>query len=271
MTAKGYFSVLRLVPDPFRGEGINLGVLLLVPAEGYLDWRITKRHRRVNAFFKGEAKVDLDRLRRVENGLTKWLERDRRQLVNPGALEAFIKRQQDMLLLTDLRTCAVTDPAAELEALFERLVEPARQESATERSMTAHRVRRQVERRLQEEALLEYVQQDVVVQARWKPGNYTFSFGYQNGIYRIIHATSFMRRDPEESRQSALVTLGEIEDVRTHCGEEYDFSVVAALPEEDENYRTAITAAFEDKKIRLAEHNRLEPIIQQVKQDLATR
>lgn len=67
MQSKGYYSLVRFVPDAFRGEGVNLGVILLCPGRQFLEWRLTTNHQRARSFFRYDA--DAARLRTLGRGL----------------------------------------------------------------------------------------------------------------------------------------------------------------------------------------------------------
>jgi hypothetical protein len=121
METKGYYSLIRFVPDPFRGEGVNLGVILLCPEGQFLDWRITSNHQRARRFF-GHA-ADVARLELVGRGLANRLQEQRRGLLDPSSFGAFAARHQDMLQLTEPRTCAVQNAQVDLDRLYSRLVE----------------------------------------------------------------------------------------------------------------------------------------------------
>ncbi len=140
METKGYYSIARFVPDAFRGEGVNLGVLLLCPKERYLGWSFTPNHQRARRFFKHEA--DAGRLKVLSKGLASRLEAERSHLLDPEALRLFAGRQQDAVQLTEPRTCAIVDPSAELLRLYQRLVEPETVETVAATAMNALQTKR---------------------------------------------------------------------------------------------------------------------------------
>ena len=268
MQSKGYYSLVRFVPDAFRGEGVNLGVILLCPGRKFLEWKLTDKYRRARSFFRYD--IDAARLRTLGRGLVDRLEQSRREFVDPERLRDFVGRHQDMLQLTALRTCTVGDPAAELNRLFARLVddETAR---ARLRASDPQQVLRFTKSAFEKAGILDRLDQDVPFQGRYRTSPYHFSFGYQNGgPYKLIHTTSFVFQNPDDAFNRAFVVLGQIDDVREHPppGRELDFEVVGALETVADDARKAIQAAFQDKKVELWEPESIAPLIQRVADEL---
>lgn len=267
METKGYYSIVRFVPDAFRGEGVNLGVLLLCPEEGYLEWSFTPNHQRARRFFKYEA--DAHRLKILSKGLASRLEAERSHLLDPEALRLFAGRQQDALQLTELRTCAVVDPSAELQRLYQRLVEPETVETVTATAMNALQVRAYVSRQFEAAGVLDRLNKNVEFQARYRTTPYHFDFGYQNGEFNIIHSASFAFKNPDGGCDRASVLLSEIRDVRDHCnGERPVFSVVGSFDPEQEQVRRAVTTQFREREVRLVVTDDLPLFVDEVRREI---
>ena len=264
METRGYYSIMRFVPDAFRGEGVNLGVLLLCPKEGYLDWIFTSNHQRARRFFKYEA--DAGRLKILSKGLASRLEAERSHLLKPDALRLFARRQQDAVQLTDLRTCAIVDPKAELLRLYQRLVEPETVETVPMTAMNAQQVRNFVSKQFEKAGVLDRLNKDVEFEARYRTTPYHFDFGYQNGEYKIIHTASFAFKDPDDGCDRASVLLSEIDDVRKHCdGGRTTFSVVGSFDSEQEQVRLAVKTQFDVRDVRLVVTDHLPSLVDEVR------
>lgn len=267
METKGYYSILRFVPDAFRGEGVNLGVLLLCPKEGYLHWRFTSNHQRARRFFKYEA--DASRLKILSKGLASRLEAERSHLLDPDVLRLFARRQQDAVQLTELRTCAIVDPAAELLQLYERLVEPETVETVPAAAMNASQVRAYVSKQFENAGILDRLNKDVEFEARYRTTPYHFDFGYQNGEHKIIHTASFAFKNPNDGCERASVLLSEIRDVRDHSNGEFPvFSVVGSFDSEQEEVRRAVTTQFREREVRLVVTDELPSLVDEVRQGI---
>lgn len=267
METKGYYSILRFVPDPFRDEGVNLGVILLCPEHGYVDWRITTNHQRARRFFKYEA--DPGRLRLLGRDLNQRLERERVSLLSVDYLTTFARRHRDVLQLTEPRTCAVDDPVHDLTTLYSHIVEV--EDSSKPRSaLNSQQVRAHVSSRLDADGLLRFMQPDIQLSANYKTRPYSFSFAYQNGApLSIIEATSFAYKDPEVGCERALILLGEIDDVSTHTDVRAEsFSVVGAFHPDQPEVEKAVDLAFRERRVRLYRVEHLDPLVERVKSEL---
>ncbi len=267
METKGYYSIMRFVPDAFRGEGVNLGVLLMCPKERYLDWFFTSNHQRARRFFKYEA--DAHRLKILSKGLASRLESERSCLLEPDALRNFTRRQQDAVQLTEPRTCAVGDPRAELQRLYQRLVEPEAVEAAQTTALNTSQVRALVSKRFEEVGILDRLTKDVEFKARYRTTPYHFDFGYQNGKFNIIHSASFACKNPDEGCERASVLLSEIEDVLKHCSErQTKFSIVGSFKSEQEEVQRAVLTQFKEKEVRLVVTDELPSLVDEVRQGI---
>jgi hypothetical protein len=123
------YCVLRVVPDIERAEFINTGVVLICRATRFLDCRIDLDEARLRALWPGTAADDLALIRghlatiapichgdpaggpiaRLEMGERwHWLTAPASTVVQPGPVH----------------TGLASDPAAELDRLFHRLVLP---------------------------------------------------------------------------------------------------------------------------------------------------
>lgn len=267
METKGYYSIVRFVPDAFRGEGVNLGVLLLCPKEGYLHWHFTSNHQRARRFFKYEA--DASRLKILSKGLASRLEAERSHLLDPEALRLFARRQQDAVQFTELRTCAIVDPAAELLQLYERLVEPETVETVPTAAMNASQVRAYVSKQFENAGVLDRLNKDVEFEARYRTTPYHFDFGYQNGEHKIIHTASFALKDPNEGCERASILLSEIGDVRKHCNAGPPmFSIVGSFDSEQQEVRRAVSTQFDEKNVRLLVTDQLPSLVDEVRREI---
>lgn len=66
MQQTGYFTVLRYVPDEYREEFINIGIILHSPNDKVIDIKLTKNFSRVKSF---DDEVNLEILKLVLEGL----------------------------------------------------------------------------------------------------------------------------------------------------------------------------------------------------------
>src|SRR5436309_3227189 len=102
---KGYYSILQFVPDPDRGEGANIGVMLFCPEIGFLRAATVESNDRVRRFFGPdlEDEMDLDRVNTLKAAFEEGVETVEGSLHNLEDFENFITARANQLLLTPAR------------------------------------------------------------------------------------------------------------------------------------------------------------------------
>jgi hypothetical protein len=269
--SKGYYSLVQFVPDEWRGEGVNLGVVLLCPDRYFLEWRLTGKHNRARRLFQDE--LDLPRLKAMKAGLEEQLTGARGELLRPERLDDFVRLFRNQLQLTDLRPCLVTDPQEELDRLYARLVEAIPAEAVEEQRvvLTERDLNREFSDRLRQRQLFDRLEHDVRLPARYRLHDYEFSHAYRNGRFQVIEEVSFGRANPESNCDRALALATEIEDVllqRVH-GETHVDLVVSFSPEQQDAERV-IRRLFSDRGVDLWTPDRLDDLVTKIERELAS-
>ncbi|PYV19781.1 MAG: hypothetical protein DMG21_00605 [Acidobacteria bacterium] len=219
--------LVQYVPDPVKGETLNIGILLHNPDEEYLGCLFTRDFRRVKQF---HAQADLDLLRELQEDFEKQIDEHGDELSN--YLTYIQKTFSNLIQIGSPRTCLLRDPQSELADVFARYVgmlkpTEAREESRLEikQRLTSAFKRANVWDRLEKR----------VPAARWtQPGDpLRLDYGYRplfiegkpNGHARFIHALSL-----KHDEKLAKVLVYTIERVRRK--EPADLTaVVERLPE----------------------------------------
>jgi DUF3037 family protein len=109
--------LVRYVPDPVKGETINLGVLLHSPTDEYLGCLFTRDLRRVRNF---HPDADLELLRELQSDFEKQIEEHGEKLGE--YLDYLQKTFSNLVQVGSPRTCLVRDPQGELAGFFARYV-----------------------------------------------------------------------------------------------------------------------------------------------------
>lgn len=267
--SKGYYSLVQLVPDEWRGEGVNLGVVLLCPERHFLQWRLTGKHNRARRLFQDE--IDLQRLKAMKAGLEEQLAGARGELLRPERFEGFAKLFRNQLQLTDPRPCVVADPQKELDRLYARLVDaiPASALEEERIVMTEHELNREFTNRLRQRHLYDRLEHDVRLPARYRPHDYEFSHAYRNGRFQIIEEVSFGRANPDSNCEKALALATEIEDVVSQgLHGETAFGLVVSFAPEQQDTERVIRRLFSDRQVDLWTPERLDDLVTKVARDL---
>lgn len=118
------WAVLRAVPRVERCEFVNVGVVLYSQAADYLDAQVTSRFHRVAAL---DPEVDIDRLREHLAAIRALCAGDPASGANGRRSRGerfrwLIAPRSTMVQCSPVHTGLTDDPAAELTALFARMV-----------------------------------------------------------------------------------------------------------------------------------------------------
>jgi len=190
--------LVHYVPDPVRGEYLNIGVFLYSPAENYLGCLFTDDFRRVKRF---HPQADLDFLRELQQDFEQQIDEHTEEL--QSYLDWMEQSFSNLVQISPARTCLLRDPAAEIQTLFDRYV-GARIEGPLPVD-TRVRIKQRLRLSLVRAGVWERVERNIQA-ARWtQPGDpFAFDFGYRplevagkpNGHIKLIHALS-LKRDVE--------------------------------------------------------------------------
>lgn len=121
--AQYYYSILQYVPDPERAEGVNVGVVLICPEEGFLKAKTSADNDRVLRFFGERSDLDLQRLAALKRAFEERIEMEAGRIKTLEDFEQFVATRANHLRLTTPRPIKVSEAEAELDSLFASLVE----------------------------------------------------------------------------------------------------------------------------------------------------
>lgn len=131
--SEGLFSIIQYVPDLDRQEGVNVGVVLFGLDSGRAIVAFAPAHDAIRRRFRGPA-LDDARLESAQRSLQRRLEA--REYRNRAAIEDFIAREANHLVLLPPRSTLIDNPAVDVLSLRAALVdEPTTQAQATRGAM----------------------------------------------------------------------------------------------------------------------------------------
>jgi Protein of unknown function (DUF3037) len=190
--------LVHYVPDPVRGEYLNIGVFLYSPEENYLGCLFTDDFRRVKRF---HPQADMDFLRELQQDFEQQIEEHSEAL--PSFLNWMEESFSNLVQISPARTCLLRDPAADLQALFDRYV--GARIAGPLPVDTRVRIKQRLRLSLVRAGVWERLERNIPA-ARWtQPGDpFAFDFGYRplelagkpNGHIKLIHTLS-LQRDAE--------------------------------------------------------------------------
>jgi len=123
MTKTTYqYAIAQFMPFVETGEFANVGILLVAPKTGFVDFKLdTKRTQRITQFFEG---LDVELYRSVIQNLKKQLEISFEHSPYPGGnnitetFKEIVRPRETILRFSEPRMGITEDPEAELDQLF---------------------------------------------------------------------------------------------------------------------------------------------------------
>jgi hypothetical protein len=238
MTTNLYYSVISHVPDPVRAEGVNLGIVVVIPND--LDLRFIDDAKHIKCF---DPSFDADQLEGMQLEWRSWLKNEMLQAgMKPeffleGLAEKYDQGQTRFslprLVEVDGEAVDSVQMAQVLDNLYSRLVAPppAPQRARSVRQRIS--IRRQLKHDLRQLKLL-----DLVKEGQWVSGtvDHPVSFIVQNGHTVAIDLVEPEKgySTPEELTTAATLTLGKWQDVRSSGQNGHTPELVSIIPGDQE-------------------------------------
>lgn len=187
--------LVQYMPDPVRGESINIGILVHSPQDKYLGCLFIDDFRRVKQF---HPQADLEFLRELQNHWEQEIDEHEDDL--DGYLGFIQTSFSNLIQIAEPRACVLADPAEELQSLFARYVGPRL--AGPELQDTRLRIKQQLKSAFVRAGAWQRLEKHIPA-ARWThPADpFTFDYGYKpaefegkpNGHFKFIHAHALTR------------------------------------------------------------------------------
>jgi len=253
------FRLLRYVPDPVKGEFVNVGVALLDDSGRCLQARMAAEEdlRRARALYPA---TDLDLLRSWQRAVED--EMAERPAEARAWLAALDEAASQALRFTAARGCEGEDAATAAQLLYDHFVASPPRRAVGVRPGTGPWVRQEAESMFRGAGLLQRLQREVPVERFTYPGDpFRIHYAYTNASPHYIHALS-LERSVHQARGLAF-TFQRI----TREGP----AALTAVVENDP--RPAGTAQFtrqllEQNGIQVVPLDRIQSLVRRIKQDL---
>ncbi len=223
--------LVQYVPDPVKGETLNIGVLLHSPADEYLGCLFAGDFRRVKQF---HPQADLDLLRELQGDFEQQIDEHGEGL--PDYLAYLQKTYSNLIQIGSPRACLLRDPQGELADVFARYVGMLKPTEAREESRLE--IKQRLTAALKRARVWDQLEKRIPA-SRWTQPDDPFrlDYGYKplfidgkpNGHAHFIHAVSLQQGD--ELPKILVYTL---DRVRPKEPKTALTAVVRALPEPDD-------------------------------------
>jgi hypothetical protein len=179
------FLLMRYVPDPFKNEFVNIGVLLLGRESDFADVRFTRDWARVRC---ADPNADLDILEMLESDI-------RNQLQSADSRKQIIHRLEDTLSnalqLSEPSVLLSESPAQDLQRLAQTYLERAKPQREP-RLGARQRIVFEMRSVFESAGVWDSLQKKIKVSNYTQVGDpLKIDCGYQpNGVIRLFHAVS---------------------------------------------------------------------------------
>lgn len=260
-TARGYYSILRYVPDLERGEGANIGVVLFCPALKFLKARTAPGNDRVRRFFRS-SELDLRRINTFKEMFEERVSIEAERIETPKDFRTFIDTRANQLRLSEPRPIKVLEPEKTLSDLFEELVGGRLRGG---RAVEARRqLRSQFEELLEQRGLTEKVQRRVRVRLPMLDREVSFPYMFRNGQPNLVKAEAFegeVKRNIDRASVLAVEAL-ELKDAPEH----YKLNVLASFKPGDEESREHIRALLSKFEVSVHADDEVENLVRLIEE-----
>lgn len=182
---QGKYALVQYCPVPERLEFVNIGLLLVVPDQPYLEIRFAKGQTRIERLFGKQSKAHLDLVK--ASFRSRLL--DQFKLDPHGKhFDEFAARRANEIRLSPLQPILVSNASADFDELFASLVgdqDPIRREPPIRRKLREAFIKHGVESLLDKPDEIDLPEYELSL---------SVPFGYQNGCYNLIDG---MRLPPQ--------------------------------------------------------------------------
>jgi hypothetical protein len=240
------FLLMRYVPDPFRNEFVNIGVLLFGREDEYAGVRFTRDWARVRCM---DPQADIDVLEAIEADLLAQLRK------TPDSRQQFLHRMQDTfstgLQLSELNALVSDAPADDLERLARTYLErpsPKRDSRLGARQRIVRRMQDAFETAGVWDAMLKRIPAAKYTHAG---DPLKIDCGYRpNGVIRLFQALS-LSTDPDSAKVLAFSVPALADGIARIEGAKTDVTAVI----EDDLREEGSAAGFAIEALRLTSIN----------------
>lgn len=252
---KGYYALVQYSPFPERHEFVNVGVLLCVPEEQFLQVKFTDSQHRIERLF---GRQDVNFIISQQKALETRLKIEKTQYLDVEALERFARLRANTLRITPLWPAAVGEPCAYLQALFEEMVD----EDIVKKRFPP--IQSKLKNAFKEAGVLRYLAKPAPVALSDYGITVSAPFAYQNGHFNLIES---MRLDKNPGEALKEAGKRAVEGCWLAKAEpDKRLVVVGDFSHHPEKFYGAVNDLMRDHQVHLYRLDTLQPLIQEIEQ-----
>lgn len=271
------FVVIRYVHNAATQEFANVGLIMWLPEEGKVTWRITDHYSRFSDFFrdfKGGSYREVVRLaqRRLSSIAGPSRVGENEQLFESAGkdlksfLEQVVQKDASALQLSRVMAGVTKDVSLRFDRLFAEFVEQATTGRARKDESA---ILNAIESKLRQAGLLR--QLETKVQVSSPDYAYKFKLGWTNGTRQVLEPISLDYKAPNDVVDKANTWSGRL--LNLSKGEDFLMTGVVAPPADaalNAAYEQALRLLREAPQVRqIVTEEQLDVVIDSIESDLA--
>ena len=248
---RAFYSVVQYVPDDGRAEAANIGVLLYVPSDRWINVKVSESLERVRQFFR-PGRQELRRIGLALNAFSERMQLAQGEFSDETDLIQFCASRADAVRPSTPRLVMVENPFHELDELFDELVgDRALANAEARRAPSLPRKLAEVFGRLQAE------------HRAWRPGtielptirkSFDIPVAFQNGRVNYVRPESLVPGGRLDSRMAQLGFNGQLIWQHPIDDREGKLVVLSSDPLADERVERRFAEVLSDFNVRFVPH-----------------
>lgn len=261
-----YYSLIQYCPDRGRAEAANVGVLVLCPALGFAEAKMSTNDRRVKRFFGGNA-FDAKRLRLIKAALEARISVKQDWAEGLADLERFIATRANDIQLTAPRAMKTANPKIDLSGLFAELVEETTKLAAAARvaEPPSPEAFARLDAGLRVPGIQERIKFDELIDVPLV-GQVAVPYVYENGAVNLVKPYEFRGRLQKVTQEAAQLAVEGDLLKRHRDGKQRQLIVLPAFSRESAQAADRVEALLGEFGVRVVEEQAIDDFIAEVAQ-----
>jgi hypothetical protein len=190
--SKAFYSLVQFSPDLGRQEAFNVGIAVFSPDSGDIDIRMVSGF---GAHAPRNPELDLELFEATKKAFANRLRGDARRFRGAEDMAAFRASGTNPLRLTPPRQIVLREPAEDIQAAFDSLVQVPHASEKREAVTRGPRVRTRLRQAFASRRLDVLVERDVEAFVPAFGTRLKVPYAYRNGRYNLIEPVDFTMRD----------------------------------------------------------------------------
>lgn len=260
---KGYFSLVQYCPDLARQEAANVGVVLFCPDLQFIRARTADTIGRIRRFF-GQDVDGYHHLHGMMDALSHRLDIEQAEFKTLEDLQKFISTRANKIILTQPKPMLVTDPKADLQALFLELVAEPTKPLTVQAQLP---LRQRLDAVLMDNDVRRFIQRKIEVQVSTLKETLRVPYAYQNGRFNLIRPVEFKHQNESSVKTAACKHAVEGLSLYRHRDVKFgdlQLIVVGDFTAAPKDSTEMVAGIFREHEVRLVTPNELPALKQEI-------